>query len=106
MGLQLADYLSAREAEGAAEGHEGRSHRALRQLDREQVQSGSDEGRPVGRSDVGRDDDRLLLDRHRSAGQVNATATVETFEVGHYARDPGLRVTSSASACSRRRTAS
>ena len=41
-------------------GTEGRSHRALRQLGEQQVQSGSDEGRALGRSDVGRDDDRLL----------------------------------------------
>ena len=48
-------------------GTEGRSDRALRQLDRQQVQSRSVEGRAVGRSDLGRDDDRLLLDARRSA---------------------------------------
>ena len=41
--------------------------RALRQLAEQQVQPGSDEGRALGRSDLGRDDDRLLLDARRSA---------------------------------------
>ena len=60
VGLQLADHVSVEGSEADAEGHRDRSRRALRQLAAEQVQSRSDEGRPLGRSDVGRDDDRLL----------------------------------------------
>ena len=60
-----------KEAEAVPEGHRDRSGRALRQLAAEQVQSRSDEGRPLGRPDVGRDDDRLLGHRRRTAQENN-----------------------------------
>ena len=66
VGLQLADHLSVEGSEADAEGHRDRSRRALRQLAAEQVQSRSDEGRPLGRSDVGRNDDRLLGNGRRA----------------------------------------
>ncbi len=58
--FQLADHVSAGAAAPAPAGHRDRGHRALRQLDEQQVQSGSDAGCALGRSNVGRNDDRLL----------------------------------------------
>ena len=58
--LRLADRLLARAAAVAAEGNEDPRQRPLRQLAREPRQPRSEGDRPLGRSDVGRDDDRLL----------------------------------------------
>ena len=59
-------------------GTQAGSDRALRQLDRQQVQPGSDQGRAVGRSDVGRDDDRLLLDDPAAGDRCGDAAAVES----------------------------
>ncbi len=65
--FQLADHLPVEGSEAVPEGHRDRSDRALRQLNAEQVQSRSHEGRDLGRSDLGRNDDRLLGHRRRTA---------------------------------------
>ena len=59
-------YIFA-EAAQASEGHQAAGGGALRQLDREQFESGSDGRRALGRSDVGGDDVLVgrLLDRRR-----------------------------------------
>jgi hypothetical protein len=66
VGLQLAAHLPAGGAQAAAEGHQARGGRALRQLQRQPVQPRPRQGRALGRPDVGRDDDRLLHDAPRS----------------------------------------
>ena len=60
----------------------------------QQVQPGSDEGRALGRSDVGRDDDRLLLDRaSRRRRRRLRLSSSRKYEVGSlkYERNPVLQ---------------
>src|SRR6185503_10521008 len=57
---RLADRLLARRAALLAQGLEDPRLRALRQLAGEPEQSGSQGDRPLGRSDMGRNDDRFL----------------------------------------------
>ena len=69
--LRLADRLLAGRAAGAAEGLEDPRRRALRQLGGQPGQSRSDGDGPLGRSDLGRDDDRLL---HLHGGRARTQA--------------------------------
>jgi hypothetical protein len=75
--LRLADRLLARRAAQAAEGIEAACERALRQLPRQSREPRSGRHRALGRSDVGRDDDRVLhvygrFASARGVGAVNA----------------------------------
>ena len=92
--LQLADQLSPCRAEVHAEGIDPEGRRPLRQLAREPLQPRSVAGSALGRSDLGRDADRLLQHRrragaareHQSSSRISSLASLARgkFGIGNY----------------------